>query len=103
MADTGVGNSFNPPVIHFVPKATTLKAENAQEFSLCMSISNKHSIYKYKSFTFANVTPKYVLEWEKKMNKVLKCKPVDTAEGQFDMVEALLKGDDLTHWMEFKH
>eukprot|EP00957_Ditylum_brightwellii_P067426 5118287-Ditylum_brightwellii.AAC.1 len=44
-----------------------------------------------------------MLEWEKKMKKVVKHKPVDTAEGQFDLVEALLKGDALTHWMEFKH
>eukprot|EP00957_Ditylum_brightwellii_P010752 814443-Ditylum_brightwellii.AAC.1 len=37
----------------------------------------------------------------KKMKKMVKCKPVDTAEGQFDLVEALLEGDTLTHWMEF--
>eukprot|EP00957_Ditylum_brightwellii_P126942 9677560-Ditylum_brightwellii.AAC.1 len=37
------------------------------------------------------------------MNKVVKCKPVDTAERKFDLVEALLEGDALTHWMEFKH
>eukprot|EP00957_Ditylum_brightwellii_P047270 3590648-Ditylum_brightwellii.AAC.1 len=36
------------------------------------------------------------------MKKVVKCKPVDTAEGQFDLVEAFLEGDALTHWMEFK-
>eukprot|EP00957_Ditylum_brightwellii_P170926 13009457-Ditylum_brightwellii.AAC.1 len=37
------------------------------------------------------------------MNKVVKCKPVDMAEGKFNLVEALLKADALTHWMEFKH
>eukprot|EP00957_Ditylum_brightwellii_P130371 9944873-Ditylum_brightwellii.AAC.1 len=36
------------------------------------------------------------------MKKVVKCKPVDTADGQFDLVEALLEGDALTHLMEFK-
>eukprot|EP00957_Ditylum_brightwellii_P189559 14429581-Ditylum_brightwellii.AAC.1 len=36
------------------------------------------------------------------MNKVFKCKPVDMAEEKFDLVEALLKGDAFTHWMEFK-
>eukprot|EP00957_Ditylum_brightwellii_P067599 5131292-Ditylum_brightwellii.AAC.1 len=37
------------------------------------------------------------------MFKVVNCKPVDTVKGHFDLVEALLKGDALTHWMEFKH
>eukprot|EP00957_Ditylum_brightwellii_P140585 10710367-Ditylum_brightwellii.AAC.2 len=37
------------------------------------------------------------------MKKVVTCKLVDTAEGQFNLVEALLKEDALTHWMEFKH
>eukprot|EP00957_Ditylum_brightwellii_P108635 8286086-Ditylum_brightwellii.AAC.1 len=36
------------------------------------------------------------------MNKVVKCKPADMTGGKFDLVEALLKGDALTHWMEFK-
>eukprot|EP00957_Ditylum_brightwellii_P109268 8334679-Ditylum_brightwellii.AAC.1 len=36
------------------------------------------------------------------MNKVVKCKLVDLAEGKSDLVEALLEGDALTHWMEFK-
>eukprot|EP00957_Ditylum_brightwellii_P093138 7091194-Ditylum_brightwellii.AAC.1 len=56
-----------------------------------MIISNKNSIYKYKTFIFLNGTPKDVLEWEKTMYKVVKCKPVDTAEGKFDLVEALLE------------
>eukprot|EP00957_Ditylum_brightwellii_P055205 4185128-Ditylum_brightwellii.AAC.1 len=37
------------------------------------------------------------------MKKVVKCKPVDMAEGQFDLVEASLEEDAFTHWMEFKH
>eukprot|EP00957_Ditylum_brightwellii_P148901 11337235-Ditylum_brightwellii.AAC.1 len=36
------------------------------------------------------------------MKKVVKCKLVDTAEGQFDLVEVLLEGNTLTQWMEFK-
>eukprot|EP00957_Ditylum_brightwellii_P197558 15050913-Ditylum_brightwellii.AAC.1 len=101
-ADVEVGSGFDPPVIPFVPKTTNLKADNAQEFNLCMSINNKNSMCKVKAFTFSNGTPEYVLEWEKKMKKVVKCKPVDTAESQFNLVEALLKGDALTHWMEFE-
>eukprot|EP00957_Ditylum_brightwellii_P128946 9837225-Ditylum_brightwellii.AAC.1 len=94
-ADGEVGSGFDPPAIPFAPKATTLKADNAQEFNLHMSISNKKSMYKFKAFTFSNGTPEDVLEWEKKMKKVVKCKPVDTSEGQFNLVEALLKGDTL--------
>eukprot|EP00957_Ditylum_brightwellii_P180842 13777543-Ditylum_brightwellii.AAC.1 len=43
-----------------------------------------------------------MLEWEKKLSRVIKNKPVDVADGCFDLVEALLKGDALTHWQEFK-
>eukprot|EP00957_Ditylum_brightwellii_P033065 2507242-Ditylum_brightwellii.AAC.1 len=43
-----------------------------------------------------------MLEWEKKMQKIIKCKPVDTAEGKFDLVEVILEGDALTHWLKFK-
>eukprot|EP00957_Ditylum_brightwellii_P016217 1220059-Ditylum_brightwellii.AAC.1 len=68
-----------------------------------MTVPNKNSIYKYKAFTFLNGSPEGVWEWEKKMCKLIKCKPVGTAEGQFDLVEALLEGDALVHWMEFKH
>eukprot|EP00957_Ditylum_brightwellii_P005483 419632-Ditylum_brightwellii.AAC.1 len=62
-----------------------------------MTVSNKNSTYKYKVFTFLNGAPENVLEWEKKMNTVVKCKLVDTMEVKFDLVEALLKGDALTH------
>eukprot|EP00957_Ditylum_brightwellii_P072961 5544328-Ditylum_brightwellii.AAC.1 len=37
------------------------------------------------------------------MKKVVKCKPLGMAEGQFDLVEMLLEGDTLTNWMEFKY
>eukprot|EP00957_Ditylum_brightwellii_P078787 5990731-Ditylum_brightwellii.AAC.1 len=93
---------FDPLAIHFVPKATTLKADNAQEFNLCVSINNKNSMYKFKAFTFSKRTPEDALEWEKKMRKVMKRKSVDTAEGQFNLVEVLIEGNALTHWMEFK-
>eukprot|EP00957_Ditylum_brightwellii_P161380 12287894-Ditylum_brightwellii.AAC.1 len=36
------------------------------------------------------------------MMKIVKCKPVEMAEGKFDLVEAILEGDALTHWLEFK-
>eukprot|EP00957_Ditylum_brightwellii_P120228 9173675-Ditylum_brightwellii.AAC.1 len=35
------------------------------------------------------------------MFKVVKCKWADMVEGKFNLVEPLLKGDALTHWMEF--
>eukprot|EP00957_Ditylum_brightwellii_P021023 1584469-Ditylum_brightwellii.AAC.1 len=37
------------------------------------------------------------------MWKVVKYKSVDMAEGQFNLVEALLKGYALTNWMEYKY
>eukprot|EP00957_Ditylum_brightwellii_P146626 11162153-Ditylum_brightwellii.AAC.1 len=36
------------------------------------------------------------------MKKVVKCKPVDMAERQFNLVEVLFGGDTLTCWMELK-
>eukprot|EP00957_Ditylum_brightwellii_P150500 11460392-Ditylum_brightwellii.AAC.1 len=36
------------------------------------------------------------------MLKIVKCKLVDTAEGKFDLAEAILEGNALTHWLEFK-
>eukprot|EP00957_Ditylum_brightwellii_P089360 6803816-Ditylum_brightwellii.AAC.1 len=38
----------------------------------------------------------------KKIQKIIKCKPVDMAEGKFDLVEVILEGYALTHWLEFK-
>eukprot|EP00957_Ditylum_brightwellii_P121780 9287144-Ditylum_brightwellii.AAC.1 len=37
------------------------------------------------------------------MQKVVKCKLGDMDKGQFYLVEALLIGDVIIHWMEFKH
>eukprot|EP00957_Ditylum_brightwellii_P205596 15344569-Ditylum_brightwellii.AAC.1 len=36
------------------------------------------------------------------MTKIVKCKPVDMAEGKFNLIEAILEGDALTYWLEFK-
>eukprot|EP00957_Ditylum_brightwellii_P182325 13890149-Ditylum_brightwellii.AAC.1 len=65
--------------MHF-PKPSTLKIENSQEFNLCISSTKTDNTYKFKAHTFSNGSPKDILGWEKKMQKILKCKPVDTAE-----------------------
>eukprot|EP00957_Ditylum_brightwellii_P037870 2863965-Ditylum_brightwellii.AAC.1 len=36
------------------------------------------------------------------MQKIAKRKPVDMSEGKLDLVEAILEGDALRHWLEFK-
>eukprot|EP00957_Ditylum_brightwellii_P000502 38771-Ditylum_brightwellii.AAC.1 len=36
------------------------------------------------------------------MQKIAKCKLVDMVEGKFNLVETILKGDALTHWLKFK-
>eukprot|EP00957_Ditylum_brightwellii_P027169 2054050-Ditylum_brightwellii.AAC.1 len=102
MADAEVGSGFDPPAIPLILKTSTLKTENFKEFDLCIVATNKNSIYKFKSHTYVNGSPKDVLEWEKKMQKIVKCKSVDTMEGKFDLVEAILKGDALMHWLKFK-
>eukprot|EP00957_Ditylum_brightwellii_P154880 11787833-Ditylum_brightwellii.AAC.1 len=43
-----------------------------------------------------------VLEWEKWLAIVIKNKQIETAESKFDRVEAILKGNVLTYWQEFK-
>eukprot|EP00957_Ditylum_brightwellii_P155728 11856033-Ditylum_brightwellii.AAC.2 len=48
---------------------------------------------QFKAHTFANGSPKDMLEWEKKMQKIVKCKQVDTAEGKFGLGEEILKRD----------
>eukprot|EP00957_Ditylum_brightwellii_P067642 5134412-Ditylum_brightwellii.AAC.1 len=90
--DAESGSGFDPPAIRFIPKASNLKMEIAQEFTLQVSLREKKSTYN----------PEDILELEKKLNKVIKNKPVDTADGCFDLVEALLEGDALTHWQKFK-
>eukprot|EP00957_Ditylum_brightwellii_P115132 8780758-Ditylum_brightwellii.AAC.1 len=58
------GSGFDPPAILFIPKATTLKTDNAQEFDLRVSLTSKQSTYKFKAYTFSNRAAEDVLEWE---------------------------------------
>eukprot|EP00957_Ditylum_brightwellii_P191999 14616584-Ditylum_brightwellii.AAC.1 len=67
--DAESGSSFDPPAIPFIPKASSLKMENAQEFTLRVSPTEKKSTYKCKAITFCNGSPEDVLEWEKKLYK----------------------------------
>eukprot|EP00957_Ditylum_brightwellii_P203296 15334050-Ditylum_brightwellii.AAC.1 len=83
--DAESSSGFNPLAIPFIPRALSLKLENVQEFSLWVSPAEKKSTYKYKA-----------------LSKVIKNKPVDAADGRFDLVRALLEGDVLMHWQEFK-
>eukprot|EP00957_Ditylum_brightwellii_P173739 13227603-Ditylum_brightwellii.AAC.1 len=62
MADAEVGIGFNLPAITFIPKIYTLKTEDSQVFNLCMVATNKNSTYMFKAHTFANGSPKDVLE-----------------------------------------
>eukprot|EP00957_Ditylum_brightwellii_P181212 13803444-Ditylum_brightwellii.AAC.1 len=100
--DSEVGSGFDPPAIPFFPKASTLKIKNSQQSNLCISVTKKDNTYKFKAHTFSNGSPEDILEWEEKMTKIVKCKPVDTEKGKFDLVEAILEGYTLTHWLEFK-
>eukprot|EP00957_Ditylum_brightwellii_P176432 13435419-Ditylum_brightwellii.AAC.1 len=81
MADVEVGSAFNPLAIPFIPKPSTLKTENLQEFNLHITATNKNSTYKFKAHAFANRLPEDVFDWEKKMQKIMKFKLVDTVEG----------------------
>eukprot|EP00957_Ditylum_brightwellii_P058059 4402768-Ditylum_brightwellii.AAC.1 len=67
--DTKSGSGFDPPAILFIPKASSLKTENAQEFTLWVSPTEKKLTYKYKAIMFCNGSPEDILEWEKKLNK----------------------------------
>eukprot|EP00957_Ditylum_brightwellii_P101826 7760586-Ditylum_brightwellii.AAC.1 len=102
MADAEVGSGFDPPAIPFIPNPSALKVENSQEFNLHISAVKKDNTYKFKAHTFENGSSKDIQEWEKKMQKVVKCKLVDTLEGKFNQVEEILEGYALTHWLEFK-
>eukprot|EP00957_Ditylum_brightwellii_P081743 6218604-Ditylum_brightwellii.AAC.1 len=61
---------FDPSAIPFIPK----------ELSLKLNI----------------VSSKDMIEWEKKLHKVIKCKSVGNAEGMFDLVGGVLEGYTLT-------
>ena len=71
MADAKVGSGFDPPVICFIPKPSTLKVENSQEFNLCIFTTKKDNTYKFKAHTFLNGSPEDILEWEKKCRRLL--------------------------------
>eukprot|EP00957_Ditylum_brightwellii_P049632 3764194-Ditylum_brightwellii.AAC.1 len=83
--DAESGSSFDPPAMPFIPRAL-----------------KKKSTYKYKTITFSNRSLEDVLECKKKLSKDIKNKPVDMVDRRFDLVEALLEGDALLHWQEFK-
>eukprot|EP00957_Ditylum_brightwellii_P161566 12301330-Ditylum_brightwellii.AAC.1 len=68
--ESGIG--FDLLAIPFIPRASSLKTENVQEFTLWVSPTKKKSTYKYKSSTFCNGSPEDILEWEKKLSKVIK-------------------------------
>eukprot|EP00957_Ditylum_brightwellii_P125517 9567400-Ditylum_brightwellii.AAC.1 len=101
-SDVEQGSGFNPPAILFIPKATTLKTDNTQEFNLCVLQTSKQSTYKFEAYTFLNRTAEDVLEWENRLAIVIKNKPMETTKSKFDLVEAIIKGDAPTHWQEFK-
>eukprot|EP00957_Ditylum_brightwellii_P205794 15345481-Ditylum_brightwellii.AAC.1 len=95
MEDAEVGCGFDPLAIPFIFKPSTLKTENPQEFNLCIIATNNNLTYKFKAHTFANGSPEDMLEWEEKMQKIVKYKQVYMTEGKFDLMEAILKGDAL--------
>ena len=66
-SDAEKGSGFDPPAIPFIPKATALKLDNAQEFNLCVSLTSKQSTFKFKAHMFSNETAEDVLEWEKRL------------------------------------
>eukprot|EP00957_Ditylum_brightwellii_P152337 11597187-Ditylum_brightwellii.AAC.1 len=100
--DAERGSGLNPPAIPFIPNATMLMTDNAQEFNLCVTLASKQSTYKSKAYMFLNRTAKDVLEWEKQLAMVIKNKLIETTKSKFDLVEAMLKGNVLMHWQEFK-
>eukprot|EP00957_Ditylum_brightwellii_P031799 2411544-Ditylum_brightwellii.AAC.1 len=75
--DAESSSSFDLLAIPFTPRASSLKTESAQEFTLWVSPTKKKSTHKYKAITFCNRSLEDILEWEKKLNKVIKNKPVD--------------------------
>eukprot|EP00957_Ditylum_brightwellii_P064670 4908189-Ditylum_brightwellii.AAC.1 len=47
--DTESGSKFDPPAILFIPRVTSLKLDNAQDFSLWVFHADKKTTYKYKA------------------------------------------------------
>eukprot|EP00957_Ditylum_brightwellii_P088943 6772921-Ditylum_brightwellii.AAC.1 len=61
-SDGEKGSKLDLLAIPFIPKATTLKMDNAQEFNLCVSPISKQSTNKFKAHIFSNGMAKDVLE-----------------------------------------
>eukprot|EP00957_Ditylum_brightwellii_P092815 7066977-Ditylum_brightwellii.AAC.1 len=61
-SDAEKRSGFKPPAISFIPKATMLKIDNAQELNLHVSSTSKQSTYKFKAYMFSNGMAKDVLE-----------------------------------------
>eukprot|EP00957_Ditylum_brightwellii_P076243 5795735-Ditylum_brightwellii.AAC.1 len=77
-----VPTAFDPPAILFIPKATTLKTDNVQEFNLC---NGQRCTGVGKTVSYSN-----------------KNKPIETAKSKFDLVETMLEDNALMHWQEFR-
>eukprot|EP00957_Ditylum_brightwellii_P191832 14603703-Ditylum_brightwellii.AAC.1 len=60
--DAESGSGFSPLAILFIPRASNLKKENTQEFTLWVSPTKKKSTYNYKAITFCNGSPENILE-----------------------------------------
>eukprot|EP00957_Ditylum_brightwellii_P177152 13495263-Ditylum_brightwellii.AAC.1 len=97
-SDAERDSRVNPPAILFIPKDTTLKTDNAQEFNLHVTPASKQSTYKFKAYTSLNGMTKDVLEWEKWLAITIKNKLIEIAKSKFDLVKAILEGNVLTHW-----
>eukprot|EP00957_Ditylum_brightwellii_P005232 399605-Ditylum_brightwellii.AAC.1 len=102
-SDAERDSSFDPPAILFIPKATMLKTDNAQEFNLQVTPASKQSTYKLKACMFSKRTAEDILECQKWLTIVIKNKLISIAKSKFDLVEAILKGNVLMHRQEFKH
>eukprot|EP00957_Ditylum_brightwellii_P157408 11980505-Ditylum_brightwellii.AAC.1 len=50
-AGAEVGSGFDPLAIPFIPKISTLKVENSQEFNLCIFATKKDNTYNSKAHT----------------------------------------------------
>eukprot|EP00957_Ditylum_brightwellii_P189880 14455401-Ditylum_brightwellii.AAC.1 len=70
MTDAEVGSVFEPPVIPFISKPSTLEVDS-HESNLCISATTKDNTYKFKVHTFSNDSPKDILVWEEKFRRLL--------------------------------
>eukprot|EP00957_Ditylum_brightwellii_P167632 12760941-Ditylum_brightwellii.AAC.1 len=59
--DAESSSGFDPPAIPLIPRASSLKLENAQEFTLPVFPTKKKFTYKCKAITFSNRSPEDVL------------------------------------------